>query len=114
MAMKLRKMRGAPLSTFFAVASLVALMTVAEPASAGDAFKGRDIYNQQCAICHGASGKSETFDFPDFTRYDGMMQPDANLLESIKTGANDMPGYLGILNDTEILDVIAYMRTLMR
>jgi cytochrome c6 len=41
-----------------------------------------------------------------------MMQPDAGLLASIRSGRNAMPAYAGILTDRDILDVIAFMRTL--
>ena len=40
------------------------------------------------------------------------MQPDMALLATLKAGKNAMPGYFGILSDNEILDVIAYSRTL--
>ena len=40
------------------------------------------------------------------------MQSDMTLLASLKSGKNAMPAYLGILSDREMLDVIAYSRTL--
>jgi cytochrome c6 len=64
---------------------------------AADPGKGGRLYAMQCSSCHGSSG---------------MMQPDALLLSSIKTGKNAMPAYRGILSDPDILDVIAYLRTL--
>ena len=40
------------------------------------------------------------------------MQADVGLLASIRSGKNAMPAYIGVLTDREILDVIAYLRTL--
>jgi len=42
------------------------------------------------------------------------MQSDLALLASFKSGKNAMPSYIGILSDAEILDVIAFSRTLRR
>jgi cytochrome c6 len=84
------------------------------PAHAGDVFKGREVYVKQCQICHGVNGVAMMAGVPDLSRGEGMMQPDPMLLSSIKTGVSAMPGYIGILTDHEILDVITYMRTLQR
>ena len=84
------------------------------PAHAGDVFKGREVYVKQCQICHGANGVAMMAGVPDLSRGEGMMRPDPILLSSIKSGVSTMPGYIGILTDHEILDVITYMRTLQR
>ena len=96
-----------------ALAALGALL-IAPTVHAGDVFKGRDVYTRQCQICHGATGVATMAGAPDLSRGEGLLQPDPSLLGSIKAGANAMPAYIGILSDREILDVIAYMRTLMR
>ncbi len=49
---------------------------------------------------------------PDFTFGGTLMRPDAVLAESIRTGANAMPGFRGIITDFQILDVVAYLRTM--
>jgi cytochrome c6 len=79
---------------------------------ASDPQKGSRFYATQCASCHGPTGTSVMPGAPNFSRGDRMMQPDALLLTSIKAGKNSMPAYRGILSDTDILDVIAYLRTL--
>ena len=79
---------------------------------AADPGKGGGIYATQCATCHGTSGTSVMPGAPNFSSGERMMQPDAQLLSSIKAGKNAMPAYRGILSDTDILDVIAYLRTL--
>lgn len=84
------------------------------PAHAADVAKGGQIYATQCLGCHGRAGVNTMPAAPNFARSEGLMQPDLALLALIKTGKNAMPAYMGILADREILDVIAYVRTLRR
>lgn len=79
---------------------------------AADTGKGAALYATNCASCHGASGTSVMPGAPNFARGDSLMKPDTQLMASIKAGKNAMPSYRGILNDLDILDVIAYLRTL--
>ena len=82
------------------------------PAGAADVIKGAQIYARHCAACHGPNGISVMPGAPHLARGERLMQPDLTLLGSLKSGKNAMPAYLGILSDREILDVIAYSRTL--
>lgn len=84
------------------------------PAHAADVIKGAQIYSRHCAGCHGPNGISVMPAAPNLARGERMMQPDTALLASFKAGRNSMPAYLGILSDAEILDVIAFSRTLRR
>ena len=90
---------------------LIAL-AVAGPACAADVIKGAQIYARHCAACHGPSGVSVMPGAPHLARGERLMQPDTALLVMLKAGKNAMPAYIGILSDREILDVIAYSRTL--
>lgn len=92
--------------------ALAALLAVAGPAHSADVIKGSQIYAKHCAACHGPQGVSVMPGAPHLARGERMMQSDMALLTSLKAGRNAMPGYLGILTDREILDVIAYSRTL--
>ena len=49
---------------------------------------------------------------PDFTRPGALLKPDSVLMFEIKKGRNAMPAYNGLLKDRDILDVIAFLRTL--
>jgi len=89
----------------------VTLVAVA-PAGAADVSKGAQLYARHCASCHGPGGISVMPGAPHLARGERMMQPDMALLASLKAGKNAMPAYIGILADREILDVIAYSRTL--
>lgn len=79
---------------------------------AADVFKGQQLYGMYCAACHGPAGISIMPGSPNFARQEALLQPDLALLNAIRTGKNAMPAFQGILRDTEILDVIAYVRTL--
>lgn len=94
--------------------AIVAALLAPFHAGAADVTNGARIYAIHCIGCHGVQGQSPLPNVPNFTVGAGLMQPDIALLQSIRTGKAVMPGYLGILRDQEILDVIAYIRTLSR
>jgi cytochrome c6 len=82
-------------------------------AQAGNPFKGKDVYEHQCAGCHGARGESAMIGVPNFARGEKVVDnTDARLLETLRAGKGVMPGFQGVLKDAEMLDVIVYMRTL--
>lgn len=91
---------------------LLALALLADGAVAADINKGRQVYGTHCASCHGQNGISVMPGAPNFARTEGLLRPDMALLNAIRAGRNAMPAYMGILSDRDIMDVIAYMRTL--
>jgi cytochrome c6 len=93
-------------------AAAVLLALAAGSAAAADVNKGATLYATHCAVCHGANGNPVMPGAPNFRRMDSLMRPDMQLLMSIRSGKGAMPGYFGILRDQEILDVVAYLRTL--
>lgn len=96
------------------VASWLLLMLCMGTAGAADVIKGAQTYARHCAACHGPNGSSVMPSAPQLIRGERLMQSDMVLLGSLRAGRNSMPAYLGILSDAEILDVIAYSRTLRR
>lgn len=96
-----------------AVAVLVFLQLAAR-ADAADVFNGRQVYEMHCQTCHGENGESMMPGIPNFAFGDGLFQSDPDLLASIREGKNMMPAYRGIIEDNEMLDVIAYLRSLQR
>jgi cytochrome c6 len=89
-----------------------AMLVVSGALHAADTFKGRQLYTANCSVCHGANGRTVIPGAPNLDRGDGMMRPDFTLLAAIRSGKNAMPAFQGILTDRDIMDVIAYMRTL--
>ncbi|MGE0372475.1 MAG: cytochrome c [Gammaproteobacteria bacterium] len=83
-----------------------------QPAMAADPLQGRKIYKTHCENCHGASGVGQIPGAPDFLRGDTLMKPDIELMRTLKSGRGMMPAYQGMFTEPELLDVIAYLRTL--
>ena len=81
-------------------------------AFAADVRRGEQVYAMHCQSCHGQNGVPTMPGAPDLKRGTALFRADTQLLASIKRGRGAMPGYYGILSDAQILDAIAYMRTL--
>jgi cytochrome c6 len=77
-----------------------------------DIHLGSTVYSNHCAVCHGSNGSPVMPGAPNFRRMESLMRPDMQLMSAIRNGKGAMPGYFGVLRDREILDVIAYLRTL--
>jgi cytochrome c6 len=91
----------------------VALCAAAASARAADPGKGQRLYASHCAACHGVGGRAKMPGTPDFNQsQQRLMRPDFTLLAAIRSGKNAMPAFQGILTDRDILDVIAFIRTL--
>jgi cytochrome c6 len=93
--------------------ALAGLLLLISGASHGaDSLKGRQLYATNCAVCHGPTGKSTMPGAPNFNRGEKLMRPDGSLLASIRSGTNACPSFRGMLADRDIMDVIAFLRTL--
>lgn len=95
-----------------AVLAALALLGWACSATAADPNKGRRIYMSQCQNCHGANGVSRIPGAPDFSRGDGLFRPDLEIVRAIRSGRGMMPAFEGMLTEEELLDVVAFLRTL--
>ncbi|HTP42353.1 MAG TPA: cytochrome c [Nitrospiria bacterium] len=88
-------------------------------AIAGDAAKGKAVYDKHCAICHGAAGKgngpASSMMNPkpaDFTSEPVKKKSDEQLLKAIESGlpGTPMAPWKGSLTPEQIQDVLAYVR----
>ena len=95
---------------------LIACLLLGSALSAGaaDIVRGGDTYQRHCARCHGTTGVSTWPGAPNLARREGLMQPDTTLLQTLRKGRGAKPGYQGLLTDAEILNAIAYARSLAR
>ena len=83
------------------------------------ADSGADLYKTKCAMCHGPDGKGETamgkrLGIKDLGSADVQKQSDGDLTTVITKGKGKMPAYDGKLKDTEIKDLVAYIRGLAK
>ena len=103
-------------------AALAALLTATAPlaalgwsgARAADVFAGEAIYLEHCTRCHGTRGRPVLPNVPDFYQGDRLNASDGTLVRKIKAGNGLMPSYNRIIKDRDILNVVAYIRTLQR
>lgn len=91
---------------------LAGVWLVGPAAHAASPDRGQQIYTSYCASCHGPGGTPVWPGAPDFKRAGSLMRPDGQLAALIRQGKGAMPAYLGIIKDREMLDLIAYLRTL--
>jgi mono/diheme cytochrome c family protein len=87
-----------------------------------DAANGRAIFERNCAACHGKQGKGDGVlasllgvPMVDYTSKSQMEMTDTQLVHVISMGKGQfMPSWFGDLNQYEIQDVAAYVRTLYK
>ena len=80
--------------------------------------RGRAIYQQRCEICHFSASEARTIG-PGlkgiYTRRkfaDGRKVDDASMERWIVEGGRDMPPFKGVLNPSQIRDLLSYLKTL--
>ncbi|HEY3739163.1 MAG TPA: cytochrome c [Bryobacteraceae bacterium] len=107
---------------FAALAAAVVMLAVAgastaKGAAAGDAAKGKEVF-EQCAVCHNADSTEKKMGpglkglFKREKLNNGKPVNEANVKAVINAGGNGMPAYADMLSDAERADVIAYLKTL--
>jgi len=98
--------------------TLLACGLIAVCSSSAVAQDAAATYKAKCAMCHGPDGKGSAMGTKmgvhDFTSADVQKQTDAQLTETITKGKAKMPSYDGKLKDTEIKDLVAYIRSLAK
>jgi mono/diheme cytochrome c family protein len=94
--------------------------SMANPVAKGEASNkaGKTLYDKNCASCHGKAGLGDGVKaralktFPgDFAKAEFQDQTDGDHFYKTKTGRGEMPKYEGKLSDTDIWNVVNYMRT---
>ena len=94
--------------------------SMANPVAKGDASNkaGKTLYDKNCASCHGKAGLGDGVKaralktFPgDFSKAEYQDQTDGDHFYKTKTGRGEMPKYEGKMSDTDIWNVVNYMRT---
>lgn len=95
---------------------IVGLFLTITPVSvfAGNANNGGTIFQAKCAACHGKDGKAVLPGAPSFAKGERMEKPDSALKVSITNGLNTMPPFKGVLSDSQIGDLLAYVRKLKK
>ena len=74
-------------------------------------------FKMKCAACHGPDGKGDTgagkaLGAHDFSSETVQKMPDMELADIISKGKNKMPAYGKTMKESEIKDLVAYVREL--
>ncbi|MGH9793581.1 MAG: c-type cytochrome [Candidatus Acidiferrales bacterium] len=86
--------------------------------NAGNAARGRVVYQRHCAICHHATSSAKKIArglkgiYKAGKFEDGKPVTDQTMRVWIEDGGNDMPQFKNSLRPTQIADLIAYIRTI--
>ncbi len=95
-----------------------ALFGQAAKKAAGNATKGKDVFESNCSVCHNADSTEKKMgpglkgEFKKAKMNNGKAPTEANIRAVINAGGNGMPAYADQLSDEEKNDVIAYLKTL--
>jgi mono/diheme cytochrome c family protein len=99
------------------LAIFVGIIILASPALAatGNADAGKKIFSAKCVACHGQDGSANTpvgksLKAADLRSPDIQKKSDADFYTQVEKGKGKMPPFGGALNQTQISDVIAYVR----
>jgi len=95
------------------------LLSSAAIASAQGAAAGKGIFASKCALCHGPDGKGNTsigksLKIADLHSDVVQKMSNADLKTFITNGKNKMPPFKGKLTDTQMDQVISYIRELAK
>jgi high-affinity iron transporter len=107
-------------------AALILILVLVQSAGAQDKAEGKKYYVTYCSACHGEAGKGDgpaavSLPLKPANHTDGSVMnqlPDKFLLEIISKGGQAagkspfMPGWGNQLRETQIRDLIAYVRSL--
>jgi mono/diheme cytochrome c family protein len=88
----------------------VAFTILSYPARPPSSAQGQQLYQTQCATCHGEDGKGVVPGARDFNDLDYMRgETPASFYAAVTEGRGEMPPFLNILSSDERWDVVFYM-----
>ena len=94
--------------------TLMGILVAGGPAPGGGFGPGGGIYDRYCANCHGFDGVPNLPGTPDFSRSEGLLNNDPELINAIRFGVRSMPGFDQTIDKEGLIDVVLYIRTLQR
>ncbi len=100
-----------------ALAAALATGAAAQDKKAGDATKGKDVFDEQCSVCHDATGTEKKTGpalkglFKKAKMADGKAVTEANVRTRIHDGGNGMPPFEDLKGD-DLDNLIAYLKSI--
>lgn len=110
-------MQKSKLIAFGVGAALSLSLSLAQDKKAGDAAKGKEVF-EQCGVCHAADSNEKKMGpglkglFKAEKMANGKKPTDENVMAKVNEGGNGMPAYKDMLEDQEKKDLLAYLKTL--
>ncbi|MCX6623084.1 MAG: cytochrome c [Acidobacteria bacterium] len=101
----------------FALAAALASGAAAEEKKSGDAAKGKEVFEEQCSICHDATGTEKKNGpplkglFQKAKLASGKKVTEANVKTRINEGGGTMPAFED-LKGADLDNLIAYLKTI--
>lgn len=109
---------------FFGLSGLLFITLVTSNVQAADVEHGKTLYRAYCVQCHGINGDGKGVNAPHLSvqprnhtdRAEMSARTDEELFKAIKQGGQAvnksilMPNWDGNLNDSQIHDIVAYLR----
>lgn len=98
--------------------AVLAILAGVVPMQAGTSKSpGNPIFKENCILCHGEDGTGKTppglaLGAHDLTSREVRKKTDVELAQTISQGRNKMPSFANKLDDTQIHELILYIRTL--
>ncbi len=98
--------------------AVLVILTGLTSAQAGNAKNpGKSIFQENCTFCHGDDGTGKTppgmaLGAHDLTSREVGKRSDTELAQTISQGRNKMPAFSNKLDDSQIHELILYIRTL--
>ena len=104
------------MKNLYPIALVIAISLTSAPATA-QTSPVKELFAGKCAACHGADGSSSTgvgrsLKIPSFHSPDVQNHPDADLKAMITKGKGAMPSFAGKLTDSQIDELVIYIRAL--
>ncbi len=90
----------------------IMLSMVTGTVGAADTTVGARLYSRHCQSCHGVQGQPLMPGMADFSRGEGLLRADEQLVQKIEQGQGMMPAFAGRFSVDELYALVAYLRTL--
>lgn len=102
--------------TLLVIAGFLMVLTMAaRPAAGQGSANGAGVYKSKCVTCHGPDGAGtavgKSLKVADLRSAEVQSRSDAELIQIVSDGKDNMPGFKGNITDDEIAAVVKFVRT---